>query len=320
VSELTVELNPSGMDELYLECLNACFPGWGGRESFAWCFERQVGGPRADLMVLRSGGTVLAGSAVTYRRVVLSSGASILAGIMTGSWTLPAARSQGCFTRIIEASVEITAGHGGALLLACVTCTNPSSRRLVAAGSGLFPTNYVFTHPAMPPAPKEAGAWTELPVDAEEIARLYTAAKHTPGCCVYYPTEADWVAQIVARPHPTRLIGLPGGERAIVEETATTDRVLYLSGGGLAVLLRRAQERGRQLFAFTAQTEAAAATGALGLQSAPGYLTALQADRVALARTLGRGEPLVAPNDTPLGDPSSPWYLGGWHLQNGDRM
>jgi hypothetical protein len=57
-----IEVNPSGVQDEYLSGLNRSFGHWGDRRLFMWAFEREVGAPTADLMVLRDQGEIIAGS------------------------------------------------------------------------------------------------------------------------------------------------------------------------------------------------------------------------------------------------------------------
>jgi hypothetical protein len=125
---ITIKRNPAGMEAVYIECLNACFDGWGGPGMYRWCFARTGGSHPADLMVLEEDGHLIAGSVINYRHVSLANNAAILVAVMTGSWTLPAARQNGCFKRIIQGSLALAEERGAALLLAFVTESNPSSR------------------------------------------------------------------------------------------------------------------------------------------------------------------------------------------------
>ena len=118
----------------YLEALNVCFPAWGGREMFDWCFTRESAGLRPDLMTLHAGGGAVAGTANTYRRIRLPNGETLVTGIMTGSWTLPESRGLGAFTRLIGESRDLAAARGAGLLLAFVT--RHERKRQPAAGRG----------------------------------------------------------------------------------------------------------------------------------------------------------------------------------------
>jgi GNAT superfamily N-acetyltransferase len=142
---LTCERNPAAFAETYLKNLNTAFGSWGNTELYEWVFQRECGSFAPEQLILRDeSNEVLAGSGVSYRRLILPNGNAMDVGIMTGSWTLPAARGRGCFTRIIEESRLLCADRGCGLLLAFVTQDNPSRRALERAGSALFPSRYVF--------------------------------------------------------------------------------------------------------------------------------------------------------------------------------
>jgi hypothetical protein len=279
---LDVEHNPPGIRDVYLEALNRCFPRWGGDAQFAWAFERCVGGPRADLMVLRENGELLAGSAVTYRTLTTGS-RKMLVGIMTGSWTLPEARGRGCFGKIIEESVLMTTSHGGGALLAFVTQDNASYRRLRDAGSRLFPTTYVFS----PEGVSIPGA--ALPEDPNPEAKLMEMCHATAGARshVLYARD-EWRSQFLAREGPTRVLRLGDLGWAVVETKGDFDRMqgLALEHGAsvesaMGMVASDARARGKRFFSFTTDGDVAAACENIGLTSAPGFLTALTADPAA---------------------------------------
>ena len=150
IAMIDISINPENMEGVYLECLNKCFVDWGGMETYRWCFDRRLGNRKPDIMILKKGDTILGGSAVTYRHAIINEKMAVIA-IMTGSWTLPEARNQGCFTTIIDQSLILARAADAALLIAFVTRKNPSMKRLVNKGSGLFPTHYCVAGQAMAP-------------------------------------------------------------------------------------------------------------------------------------------------------------------------
>lgn len=322
----TVEVNPPGMEAEYLQCLNECFHGWGGAREFDWGFNRKVGAPPADLIVIRHEGQPIAGSAVTYRQVRLANGRTVRAGIMTGSWTLPAARGQGCFSRIIEESQVLTARRAGALLLAFVTESNPSARRLAAAGSALFPTCYhVSPVGAMAPETvlnadvvKDVSAVEETLFRAMELSRT--------GAVRFAYTASEWASQFLYRPAEVQVLALGEVGWAVVEVVNDFERVQALIVPDeadlrdcLACLMARAIQHGRRLFAFSTSAAWHEPCAAVGLENLPGHLTALVADVGSLKETISTAAPWSG-GDTVLADPHSPWFLGEWALQSGDRM
>jgi hypothetical protein len=326
-ADLELEVNPQGIQGSYLSGLDRSFRDWGGPETYRWAFQRE--GLSADLMVLRRGGRLVAGSAVSYRRVALPAGGRVGAGIMTGSWTLPEARGLGCFTRMIGESLRLAADRGAALLLAFVTRDNPSCRRLLAAGGAGFPSAYLASTDETPLPPP---ALDPRPVaDPETVAReLFEARKQEQAGFSHfdYPAVEIWASQFLNRPGVIEMLSFGGQAWAIVERAPSTDRVHLIAvdrSSGLthslclAALLRGALDRGRRLFLFTTLPALAEVGRGLGLAAKPGLLTALIASTPPLREALG------APAEEPEGSADlsrggSGWYLGEWDLQGGDRM
>lgn len=288
---MEIERNPKELsDGEYLRCLNSCFPGWGDERHFAWAFRRRVGGPAPDLMVVRDAGAIIAGSAVSYRTLRFAGGSSVLVGIMTGSWTLPAARGRGAFSSIIRESVAATASHGASLLLAFVTEKNPSFRRLREAGATLYPTQYLVS----PPEQARADGGTEFREFPVSIARAprWFAAFHAgrPGAHFHYPTLQSWAGQHLERPGMLALVEAAGGA-AVVETHGEFDRVQAITApDGTAranlihALLARARKAQRRIFLFESRPSRGEwLTSHCGLVANPGYLTAMPADPKAAA-------------------------------------
>ncbi len=317
---LTCEINPTGVADEYLAAVNRCFPGWGDRSQFAWVFGRAVGAPIADLMILRRDGVLLAGSGVSYRWVQRGD-QRMLVGIMTGSWTLPEARGQGCFMRVIAESVELTVRRGGALLLAFVTEANASYRRLRDAGAALFETQYLFA---------EAPAASSLavgPVEIDTAAQAALFARHAARSrwSVAYDLPG-WRSQLLARGRPTEVVRAGREGMAILELAGGSERLLAAYAGPrepfdalISSLAARAAKHGRRLVMFAADAQLADAARAAGLTRKAGFITALAADAAALAAALGRAEPWAG-RHADLADPASPWYLGNFGFHDGDRM
>jgi hypothetical protein len=326
---LQVEINPEGMDEEYLRCLNTCFPNWGGEAVFDWVFRRSLPpDPLPDRFVLREEGQLLAGSTVTYRTVSLPNNSTIRVGIMTGSWTLAAARGRGCFSRVIEESVRITQEREGALLLAFVTHDNPSCRQLQRAGAALFPTSYLIADPET--APKENSAEELLAdTDGEQLKAdvQYWAAERKGQCSFKYSSFEAWSGQFVVRPWETIVIRDGAGSFAILEKHAETDRINALWGASkerehalLNSLRTRASIEGRKLFSFSMDAKFAAFWREAGLAEKPGSLTAIIADARQVGDALRVATSEMSIDNQLLADRSCPLYLGSWSLQSGDRM
>ncbi len=328
--EIEVEVNPSGIATEYLRSLNSCFAHWGDRKNYAWAFERRAGSFNPDLMALRRGGELLAGSAVSYRKISLPNGQIADVGIMTGSWTLPAARGQGCFSRIIGESIRLAKEKNAALLLAFVTDTNASYRRLADAGAALFPTSYVVSDADMP-RPATALKIHEIP-DAEMFLKRmgnFTGVLRKNGIHFFYPDPDEWRSQFLQRPLTTEILDIEGFGWCVMEKADGVDRVLMLALENdtpekmqecIEGLLQRSLTRGRNLFLFAASSEMQRCCSRLGLRIISGHLTALVADSDALRDALQMKESLSFSDSVRLADPHSPWFLGKWNIQSGDRM
>jgi hypothetical protein len=326
---MQLELNPPGIIDDYLRCLNVCFSHWGDAPMAQWALQRALPpDPPPDLMVFRQDGELLAGSAVSYRSVALPNGKLIRTGIMTGSWTLPAARGRGCFSSIIDESATITRTRGGSLLLAFVTEENPSCRQLLKAGATPFPTAYLFADPENP-GNKEVSVIEEFSIADERTLRdmfSHWDEVHKRKCRFEYSTFENWKSQVMDRPGDITAIRHLSGSFAIVEKIATTNRIHAWWGPSktsvtalLRALCADAQQNGRKLFSFSTDPEFVALCTSLSFTKKVGYLTAIVTDWRSLGQALQTTEPATSTNHVLL-DPSSPWFMGDWALQAGDRM
>ena len=294
---LNVTFNPPEFEDDYVAALNECFGHWGDASLYDWAFRRTAGSHASDLMIVHDdNGELLAGSAVSYRRVA-GPEYSFEAGIMTGSWTLPPARGQGCFTRIVEESRLIAGERGCDVLLAFVTWDNASRRRLEEAGSRMVPSRYVFT-------PNAEQAWDGEPLPCVRTSatenELWRTLEHSRKGAFHfaYPGAGDFVGQLLRRPDPVETYEV-GGAVVLLEVTENTDRVAAVAlrgesqSGVLHSLAARAHDRGRRFFAFTMGEPDFAA-----LDTKEGFLTILPTPRCAL----------------PVEE------LTQWHIDSGDRM
>lgn len=301
----------------YLAALNSCFSNWGDERTFAWAFDRRVSGPAADLMTLTEDGALLAGSAVTYRTIRTADGRSSLAGIMTGSWTLPIARGRGCFTSIINKSLDFVRQREGSVLLAYVTDKNPSYRRLAAAGSALFPTRYVYSSPD---TPRADGHKTKFVPYSSSVYELFEK-RRSPGATISYVSETEWASQFIDRPEPSVVVEAGSLGLCILDATSDTDRVQGIAPtvpsdreALLRAMLARAQQAGRKLFYFSADAPFAdlCATD-LGMVTTSGFLTMLPAIESKAAG-------LIEGKDPTAENLSTADAFARWELQSGDRM
>ncbi len=322
---IDIVVNPGHTEDLYLECLNRCFGDWGGTAMYRWCFERRLGGRKPDIMLLKEKDVLLGGSAVTYRHALLND-TTVPVAIMTGSWTLPEARNQGCFTLMIDQSLKLAQASGAALLIAFVTQTNPSMKRLLHKGAAVFPTHYLVTGPATPRpgAPLELAGVSDITECSLNISRFMRPDMARHPRLTYSPEE--WRSQFIERPEVMEFLCIDGECVGIVEKKGPFDRLLAFSGHSghspediLRACCARSLENERRLFFFTASSLLKNDAIKLGFEHVPGFLTTMIADGEVLRGTYPE-PPSGTPTPADLYDPASPWYIGEWYLTAGDRM
>lgn len=357
-------------ERVYLAALNQCFPHWGDRAMFDWCFTRESAGLSPDLLWLCAADGPVAGTANTYRQLRLANGRTVRAAIMTGSWTLPAARGLGAFTRIIAESRTLAAERHAGLLLAFVTTTNASFGRLRDAGAALFPTAYCRSagEPSTNLADSSTSAnessgdaddprWMDLSLDTADSglelllsanasasggsrrssggenaeAGVRAGVEAEAGFVSFTYAGEEWRDQFLRRPSQVALVSGADRWRALVERAPLFDRLLALAirpdqadtpvrAEAIRTLSARASSAGRRLFSFSSDARHTARLSSLGFESVGGALTALIADAAVLRAALAVDPAVEEATSLALADPASPWFLGGWSVQNGDRM
>jgi GNAT superfamily N-acetyltransferase len=265
-----VLLNPPGADAEYLRGLRSAFDGWGGEPEFHWWFRRAVGDRAADLLVVSHEQRPVAGSAVSYRRLALEEGPTVRAGVMSGAWTLPEHRRRGHLTRLIEASREIAARRGCAVLLAMARSARASAgplRRAAILRSETWSLSRrgvtVPPRPVVgaPPSPTQLAAWFH---------------DHRSGAGFVYPEVEVFAEQSrLARPG-TEVISGGGGIWVVIEPRGDARRVQAVvceEPGAAPAELAAALAAGSA--AFTSDPEVASAASAAGFTLSPGHVYVL---------------------------------------------
>jgi hypothetical protein len=221
-------VNPQDYSQTYLENLNICFPNWGDMKTFDWVFNRKVTNRKADFFIINSEeNELLAGSAISYRKLKFPSGNDHEIGIMTGSWTLPISRGMGCFTETIKKSVEIVQDKKVSFLTAFVTESNASYRRLRDAGSFLVDTNYIISQNLECKKLFNQIEVAVLECNYENLEAVFNLRNKLLQSKIHYDYNFDeFVNQFINRINPTFLIQL-GNEFAIVEETPKMFQLHY---------------------------------------------------------------------------------------------
>lgn len=219
-------LNPPGAERAFLRGLQASFPGWGGPEDLRWWFRREVGGPVADLLLLLDGdhGPV-AGAAVCHRLVRgledAGAGAARVA-ILSGAWTDPRHRRQGCFRELIAHGREVAARRGAGALLAFAAAERASTPALTAAAAGVVGGWGLRTAGSAAPARPAAALASGRQPSAADLHRWFAAR---PGAGMVYGDAARFAVQARLRRRGTVVVPAGPGHWAIVEGRGGVARV-----------------------------------------------------------------------------------------------
>lgn len=278
-----ITINPENYRSEYIKYLNECFNGWGQEKEYDWAFNRTVGDKSADIMLIHNEeGDVIAGSAVTYRKLHKPSGGAMDIGIMTGSWTLPKARGKGCFSKIISLSQELAHKKNVPYLTAFVTESNASYRRLASTGSMLVPNSNLFS-PEQPYADADSMAIEVLQEEDKVINAIYSRFIELQQDSLSFAyTHEEFYQQYVNRPKKVGILKIDN-DYALIEETYNAIKVLLLTHedigsfeSNIKSLTNWAIEnRSKKLLLFSTQREIIEACGKLGFESMKGYYTIL---------------------------------------------
>lgn len=307
--KFSIEINPTGVSTEYLRALNTCFGKWGDRRTYEWYLERRSPGYFSDLIVLFYRDRMVAGSAVTYRNAAHSGGGIERVGIMTGSWTLPEARGQGCFGRLIEQSLQLCRQRSCPVLLAFVTANNASCRQLERAGAAMAPTYYLFSTQATPRPVRAAPLVSVKPTPylAFEAQERLDLARRLYSRFAYASIE-EFTAQFVDRPMPVEVLRAEDGSLSFVERTDDTQRLQLLVTDNdteadwthqIASHLELAAAKSQTFFLFSIRDTVRDACVSLGMDYKKGFLT-----------TLATGANLSEANS---------FLRAKWDIQNGER-
>ncbi|SCX94548.1 hypothetical protein SAMN05192588_0376 [Nonlabens sp. Hel1_33_55] len=277
--------NPEGVKEEYLKYLNVAFTNWGEEHLYSWVFDRQVGDLTTDQLIIKREGNVIAGSAVTYRKIALGGADIINVGIMTGSWTLPAARKTGCFTTIIEESKIMCRENKVPFLTAFVTDENPSSRRLAAAGALMIKSWNLFAPKEISESKNQINFIDDFE-DKKSQEVIYQKFMEPDGSTVAYSyNEAEFIGQFIKRPNVPIILEV-NGVFVIMEEGFNAMKILVTTARGIPQLVEVLndvnqwciQHHDKNLFFFTMDEKIENEFSKLGYTSKLGYYTVIDCD------------------------------------------
>lgn len=275
-------INPENYQSEYIKNLNECFNGWGGNREYDWVFNRNVGEHPADILLIQNEEDgVIAGSGISYRKLS-GKDISVEIGIMTGSWTLPAARKKGCFTKMIHCSKDLCRENDVPFLTAFVTETNPSSRRLEAEGSFMYPTYHLFS-PEVPFEDNDLPLIEVLENKVEHYQKIYDTVQETQsGFLNFSYTQEEFIGQYLERIKETTVLKI-NEDFAILEDGVNEVKVLLLTYSNEASLRTNIKavtnwclkNRSLRAFYFTTREEFRKVGESLGFTITPGYFTIL---------------------------------------------
>ncbi|MBS7332308.1 MAG: hypothetical protein KIG88_01760 [Weeksellaceae bacterium] len=230
------KLNPEGIKEQYLNCLNECFGHWGDSQLYEWVFYRECGLVKPDLFLLNtSDDDLMAGSALTYRKLAIPGSDPISTGIMTGSWTLPNARGKGCFTEIISYSKKLVLNHKYNFLTAYVTEQNASFRRLRDFGSLLIPTYYIIVDNDLLLINHKT--IKEIDINADSIRKCFQLREQNLKNVIHYDYNlCEFESQFIKRSGTKVRIFKIDNEYLITEENNHTVRILWSSSYSVVMI------------------------------------------------------------------------------------
>lgn len=276
---------------------------------YRWCFERTAAGPAPERMVATDdSGDWIAGSAISYR-TIRSDGKRLLAGVMTGSWTLPAARGKGLFPAMIQQTREQVRTQGGVAVLGFAgDVSRASTRKLVDAGSRCVASANAIGEPAQ--VPDVGHKLRRSGVSERDCSELYVRWQKRSGAVASfaYDNAPSFAGQFIRRALPVEILRGDGDALILVERGPDTDRILFADEGAaprvavFKALWARAAAAGRKLYAFGVGADAELlADGGFAVKN--GFFTILPASD--------------EPKDAQICDALSACR---WEFQSGDRI
>jgi hypothetical protein len=276
-------INPKDYQSQYIKNLNESFNGWGGEKEYEWAFKRKTGEHSSDILLIENEEDgVIAGSGISYRKLTDKDG-SIDIGIMTGSWTLPAARKKGCFTKMIHCSKDLCKDKNVPFLTAFVTAVNPSSRRLETEGSYMLPTWHLFSPEVL--FEEEGLPKAEIIKPDEKIYHtIYDTVQERQSEFLNFSYKfEEFVGQYLERIKKTIVLRMQD-DFVILEDGANEVKVLLLTYSDKESLKSNIKavtnwcltNRSLKAFFFSTRPEFEEVCENLDFQIAPGYFTILR--------------------------------------------
>ena len=224
---INIKINPQNFDQIFIDNTNIAYKSELDIKDYNWRFHRKIGGFDSDIIIIEKDGEVIAGSGITYRKISINRSIIDIA-IMTSSWTLPAARKTGCFTKIIDMSRKICIGKNVPFLTAFVTEDNASYRRLKNKGSHQFASYYLFS--SFKNIDTKQKLRVSLLDDHRNIEEVFYNRENMLNrySSFYYSNIEEFESQFYCRAEETSLLKV-NNDFAIIEETSDIIKLLFLT-------------------------------------------------------------------------------------------
>lgn len=274
--------------------LNQCFPGWGDSAQFDWCYRRPSDPRPADLLVAEADGVIVAGLAVAYRLIGRDDEPHELVSVLSGAWTLPEARGQGQFGRLLDRAAEVARERGATIALAFVTGERSSAGQLDRRSARVIEARLFSSH-VQEDSPLLGEASLMTP---DEAALAFTSRRDRTGQVSIIYDPQSWRDQMIDRAARGRAVRL--GDHAIA--------VLAQQGAGTMVM-----------DALPYEPDAVPGAG-LASSLGRGEVTIYEAEPGSFRRYEGKGWTSTSARIFQIPLASSRFLDGEWKISGGDRL
>lgn len=302
-------INPTGMKQVFIDNTRECFGPSFDLAKYNWYFERTVGKNQTDFIFLFDDDELMAGSAVTYRQLLLENKEIVDIAVMTYSWTLPNARGKGCFSKIIELSKEIAYKKNVHCLTGWGVEENASFRRLRNAGSHLVPTYYMFSPEELPFEINNNNI--SIITNSINISELYSKRSEliNNDISVGYDNIDDFEGQFVKRYLKTEILKV-NNDIAVIEETYDLIKLVLLNTENKysyfecvkSLAQWSLKERKKKFLFYTVDTELCNMCKNLNFTALSGAFYMIFSDKMQLSDIIGDKEFSLAKFNFQYGD------------------
>lgn len=325
---MKISINPEGFEAEHLSALNRSFGNWGDARRLRWCFARSSSPLPADVVVAELNGTAIAGTGISYRRLLTPNGGTMLAGIFTAAWSFPIKSARGAYMHVMSEATRRIAERGGALALGFMPQNKSSGHQLLRAGAMAATTAYVSvsgrSHGEMSSGFKPCLLKPCLLTSAlvEELFRR-TNKRAEGGLKFVYSDIDEFAGQFLERHHPVEVFVDATDGYFIVERlpqainllaALPADRGAHPSRQHFAEAARLATSQTCGLLAYASNEVAISEAVAAGLVTKPGFMT------VTVASPSDLSAALTATTDEDAAASACLAMLRALHVENGDRM